>query len=125
MHVGANLPCLRYAVDGADRFPINKNDPLVAYSHFGKIFLDNHRLSVELGEHLTESRQVLIIRLDMKDACTAIAIERLDDYVLEFGPKLLDFCKVGRNQRWRHDAVKMRDKQFLRRVADAHRIIDN
>ena len=59
----------------------------------------------------------------MEYARAAIAIKRLDDDVLMVAAERADFIDIGRDQRRRHHAFKMRDEQFLGRVAHMHRVV--
>ena len=82
MHVGARLARRRHAVDRAHRLAIDQDDALVALAHLRQIALDDHRLAVELGEHLDQRVQVLVARRDVEHAGPAIAEQGLDDDVL-------------------------------------------
>ena len=101
MHVRAGLALCWHAVNGANGFAVNQNDALVAIADVGEIFLDDHRLAIELGEQLHQAGQVFITGLDVEHAGAAIAEQRLDDHVLMLSPEVQDCLLIRRDQRWR------------------------
>ena len=77
MHVGANLARCRDAVDGANRFAVNKDDPFVAVRDIRQKFLRDQRLVIDAGEQLVQAGKVTIIRTKAENTCATIAIKRL------------------------------------------------
>ena len=96
MHVGARLARRRHPVDGAGEFAVHQDDALVALAHLGKIALHDHRLAIELGEHLQQRAQILVIRPDAEHAGAAIAVERLEDDVLVLVAEVADLARGPR-----------------------------
>ena len=60
---------------------VDQDDALVALAHLGHVALHHDRLAVELGEHLQQRVQVLVVRPDVEHAGAAVAEQRLDDDV--------------------------------------------
>ncbi len=82
MKIGARLALGGHAIDAADRLAIDQDDALVALAHLRDIALHDDGFAIELGEHLEQRVEILIVALEPEDAGAAIAVERLDDDLL-------------------------------------------
>ena len=123
MEVGARLAGGGDAIDGADRLAVDQHDALVALAHRRKIALHHDRLAVELGEHLEQGVEVLVLWRQAEHARAAIAEERLQDDVAVLGAEGDDLGAVAGDEGRRHEARKARGEELFRRVAHARRVV--
>ncbi len=76
-------------------------------------------------EHVEQRAEVFVFRLEVEDARTARAEQRLEDDVPVLGTELADRVAVGGDQGRRHQLGEVGDEEFLRRVAHGCRIVDH
>ena len=125
VQVGAGFALRRHAVDGTGHFAIDKDDALVAVADLGPVLLHHEGLAEHGLEEFDEGAKVGVVRLDAENAGAAVAVERLQNDVTVLGAESMDVFEGARDERRRHQVEEVENPDFLRRIADVPRIIDD
>ena len=123
--VGADLARAGLAVDRARDLAVDQHDALVALGHRGEEGLRDIRLAPHAAEQFGERGEVGAVAADAEHRRAGIAVERLDDDLAMPGVERLQLVERARDQRRRHEAREVEHEQFLGRVADAARVVDD
>ena len=112
-------------VDGAHGLALDKDDPLVAPSYLFQITLNDEGFAKRPHEHFQQRGEISVALLEMKDAGTTIAIERLDDDVAVLLAEIVDLARIPGDERFGHQIRELGDKDLFGTVAHPGRIVDD
>src|SRR5262249_50556480 len=98
-HVGAQVVCLRHAVDRARELAVDQHHPLVALPHRRQIALHHPGLAERRREQVVERAEVHVLAGKPEHRGAAGAEQRLHHDLAVLGMELLDLGAVASDQR--------------------------